>query len=963
MNKSRLGLIVNMLLTPFIEEDFLREGGDCIENLARAYHEAWCTDISDYYKRGQFEAQYESRKLEMQEYIVNKRNIKTITVDDAMMIIRLFYPMDELNKYLCQHRTESLAGYYVEKLYDIATSLLTFRDGRIAIRTWLNGKSQKGKPDIFDYHDSFDKVEIWNILSRLIVPDVIVAAFFVEAGLQDRNYLYGQNGGVYLPDKTLSTVLARGVAENHMHFNVGVEYSVLWKYLTNIWQWEVYFNRTEKWNFKVDQVLLFAAVVYRYLYASYLENERKENSFYSYAERLMPEAKEQLRELLYDLKHGIRGKELVYYREFYYIFLQHVKNVWRIQKTEDFLLDTVYKMEIGLKTSSEMIFLVQILQNLRDIHDALEEQLFIQYIRIKSVYFQQLVEPNYILGLNYFQRFFRAARIAEKFGTRNNSYVYREIFKSQAQNINIKKLEMRITPDFVLANKSGIQEYELAERTLKKSILCNVRKVITEYIEYCKMVVSHGGDTKKWYAQLDKCYESGQGGFPSIGIVYHFQKRDYLDNKIGDMCWRKYAKSGTAPAYSKHMLVWRKQIVNCARALEELRSSIPYLAEYIVGIDAASNENSMEPWMLAPAYRTIRNRRITKPVIVNGDGEFLRVPNIGFTYHVGEEFRHIMSGFRHITEVMEHFNYKAGDRLGHAIALGVDVDRWVRENEVVTIPAMEHLENLLWIWGNIVQKKLIVHLEVEQLEGQIMMCAEKIFEDCTGMTPYMLYQAYLEKFNENHETIFEEFRDAERNEQEISSKTTKKHFCYWYDAEKHGTGRLWTKEKILCTYYCPLYFMRFQQPIFVPVTAEETEVYKEVQQQLIERVERDGIFVETNPTSNISIGEIEGLFKHYIMRLNSAGLEYKDPQEAVLVTVNSDDPVVFSTNTENELAYIYYALVHAGYKKEKILEWMEKVRRYGMDGSFIKKVKKPSTQIKEMEAILASISDYLKTLR
>ena len=156
--------------------------------------------------------------------------------------------------------------------------------------------------------------------------------------------------------------------------------------------------------------------------------------------------------------------------------------------------------------------------------------------------------------------------------------------------------------------------------------------------------------------------------------------------------------------------------------------------------------------------------------------------------------------------------------------------------------------------------------------------------------------------------------------------------------------------------------MRFQQPIFVPIMEDEAVVYKEVQQQLIEKVERDGIFVETNPTSNIAIGEIDGLFKNYIMRLNSAGLEYKDPQEAVLVTVNADDPVVFSTNTENELAYIYYALVHAGYKKEKILEWMEKVRKYGMDGSFIKKVKKPSTQIKEMEVILESISNYLKNI-
>ena len=318
MNKSRLGLIVNMLLTPFIEKEFLREGGDCIENLAEAYHDAWCTDITDYYRRVRFEAQYETRKLEMEGYIVNRRNTKTITVDDAMMILRLFYPMDEMNNYLCRYGTGSLSGYYVGKLYEIAISLLTFRDGRIAIRTWLNEQSESGKRDIFDYHDAFDKVEIWNILSRLIVPDVIIAAFFVEAGLEDRNYLYGQNGGVYLADKTLSAVLARGVAENHMHFNVGIEYSVLWKYLTNIWRWEVYFNGTEEWNFKIDQVLLFAAVVYRYLYASYMEMGSKEISFYSYIEEFLPETEKQLQELLHDLKCGIEGKELSYYREFYY---------------------------------------------------------------------------------------------------------------------------------------------------------------------------------------------------------------------------------------------------------------------------------------------------------------------------------------------------------------------------------------------------------------------------------------------------------------------------------------------------------------------------------------------------------------------------------------------------------------------------------------------------------------------
>lgn len=68
---------------------------------------------------------------------------------------------------------------------------------------------------------------------------------------------------------------------------------------------------------------------------------------------------------------------------------------------------------------------------------------------------------------------------------------------------------------------------------------------------------------------------------------------------------------------------------------------------------------------------------------------------------------------------------------------------------------------------------------------------------------------------------------------------------------------------------------------------------------------------------------------------------------------------VFNTNAENELAYIYHALVHKGYEKERILNWIDKVRQFGMDSSFVRRVKKPSEQIREMEQILEQIREYI----
>ena len=228
------------------------------------------------------------------------------------------------------------------------------------------------------------------------------------------------------------------------------------------------------------------------------------------------------------------------------------------------------------------------------------------------------------------------------------------------------------------------------------------------------------------------------------------------------------------------------------------------------------------------------------------------------------------------------------------------------------------------------------------------------------MTPYILYESYIEKFKDGHEDNFVKCDNVIKID-EANERNTE-HFCNFYSKENDSIGELWSKEKILCTYYCPHYYLRFKKPIFVEVKQEELETYREIQRQMIKKIETAGIIVETNPTSNTAIGRIDGLFSHYIMKLNSGSLKAHDDSASVLVTINSDDPVVFNTNTENEMAYIYYSLVHEGYQKEKILEWMEKVRRYGMETSFIRKIKKPSQQIKEINQIIDSVDQYLKNV-
>ena len=124
-----------------------------------------------------------------------------------------------------------------------------------------------------------------------------------------------------------------------------------------------------------------------------------------------------------------------------------------------------------------------------------------------------------------------------------------------------------------------------------------------------------------------------------------------------------------------------------------------------------------------------------------------------------------------------------------------------------------------------------------------------------------------------------------------------------------------------------------------------------LQNYLINKVEKKGIYIEENPTSNLTIGDFSYMHQHPIFKLNSKSGDGHN----VFVTVNSDDPAVFNTNVENELAYIYYAADAQGRAKSEIIEWVDKIRQYGMDASFIQHEKSGERILAEIQRMLWEI--------
>lgn len=982
MNRFRINQILSVLLFPFGDpelgkEDWLLQKFTEYDTF-RQHHQNNLASMSDRDK--QF-AKYQQACNQLQHYLEKQNEGRVKSYDDLLQLCELYYPtqrMRELTEGLRERQKDEnvngrlrewIALFYLKNLERIAYSMITYRDGIAAIRTWNNGDF--GERDIFAMPHVFDKVEIWNLLCRFTVPDIYIVSFAVQSGLEIEA-LYEQAPFISLADKLLVKVLEKGIAENHLHFNVGFDYATAWLYEVD--PSGLCEKKKKAERLKKDEVRVMQAAIFRCLAAAFLRDNGKERKdralhFWSWlAETAETKEHKKIAEILeemdcgaYEAKENLYGILEMLVRRF---------NPSHAELEYDFLLETVYEEYAELKTSSEFILLYFCCRYIRNCYQDTEfAHLFLQYIRIKNALFQKSQQRYGIRGLRYFQNFYSASSRMFRQSVGQEGAML-EVFRAQAKITALKKLEIRISPS-VDKREMDCFQLDQCRNDIREQLLKQLRRIFAIYRRYILETMLGVQEAKRLlqeekkeactfafsHLHLYQKAEAASGGsasvqVPTLGIVYHFLKRELLDNMTGYFCWREI--QGDLLRYSNHGLIVRQHMVNVAVVIEELRSSIPGLSEYIVGIDAASDENAMEPWMFAPAYTQMRSRRITKPVAMNSTlrQKYYNVRNVGFTYHVGEDFRHVVSGLRHIDEVIEHFYYKPGDRLGHAIALGIDIKKWARENEVVALPAQEYMENLLWMWGKNVYDGVSVPIQLEKLEEQIMKIAGEIYRRAESISIRMLYEAYQKKFSLNHKGVMERECDKLSKETErLDEQEEESFFCCYSGKNCRMTAAGWSADKLLCTNYCPVFEERYKKVMLVTVPENEIAAYEILQEHLLAKTERKGIYVETNPTSNITIGDFDDFHEHPVFRMNA--IRGKDNGgHHVMVTINSDDPAVFQTNVENELAYVYYASEHSGCAREDVLEWIDKIRQNGLNASFIQKEKGNLQMLYEISRIL-----------
>lgn len=115
-------------------------------------------------------------------------------------------------------------------------------------------------------------------------------------------------------------------------------------------------------------------------------------------------------------------------------------------------------------------------------------------------------------------------------------------------------------------------------------------------------------------------------------------------------------------------------------------------SRWLRGLDVAGDENLTKTEIYAPALRWLREGMCSKherePA---SDGLHLSI-------HAGEDYAHPLSGMRHIDETVFFCEMRAGDRLGHALAIGILASDWIKAHGDMLLPVEEHLDNLVWAW-------------------------------------------------------------------------------------------------------------------------------------------------------------------------------------------------------------------------------------------------------------------------
>lgn len=381
---------------------------------------------------------------------------------------------------------------------------------------------------------------------------------------------------------------------------------------------------------------------------------------------------------------------------------------------------------------------------------------------------------------------------------------------------------------------------------------------------------------------------AGKGVAPGVAIrfVVHF---------IRD------ANPASVKECNLHFGKLRRSLDRQTALLQLFRRSHPDLAAPIVGIDVANLERGCGPELFAPYLLLLRGE---DRLAGSADHAALecwgrlaarglhrpppQLPTLGLTYHAGEDFHHPVAGMRSMSGLVRNV-LRPGDRIGHGLAVGIDITRYQRERGNVGMPNGVLLDDLVWLrrearvlgcwvgepqrWGDEVINEMARYIYGADVSEQDV----ELLQDARYSTP----------------------RAADARKSPASALA---HLEATDAGIRERRAEMASSER---------------SASLLAASAVATEV----QAATIRSMRDAGISVEANPTSNLVTGAVDRLGDHPFFRyLEVLG-------EQTIVSINSDDPGVFGTRIDVEYALMFEAMLENGFDRQRALDVLDRTRR------------------------------------
>lgn len=408
--------------------------------------------------------------------------------------------------------------------------------------------------------------------------------------------------------------------------------------------------------------------------------------------------------------------------------------------------------------------------------------------------------------------------------------------------------------------------------------------------------------------------------------------------------------------YKPRNYIQRKNAREQALALAKALSNYSYLRYRIRGIDACSSEIGCRPETFATEYRFLRDFTLTGRNMMKSAEQDPVSPHLGATYHAGEDFLDIIDGLRAIDEAVIFLGLERGDRIGHAIALGIRAELYYKIKDYHLITTKQnHLDDLVWLICRSSEYNVsIPHDLLRSMQEKVYKLIEEIYGETDDDVKNISHREYFYgwKLRGDHPDMFTHVgtdRNFDYREKSKGYRELEKHGGYHslsgqylnYMSRKHtGVRQSQTLQKLLYYYHYDKkvrdvgneeYEVRIDKRLEPVITA--------MQEAMIQELYNKGICVECNPSSNYLIGPLELYKDHPVFRFNQHRMALPH-RNHMCVSINTDDMGVFDTSLENEYALIAAALEDQqrengqNYNDDWIADYLEHLRTLGHRQTF-----------------------------